>query len=106
MMNTTIPTSSVGTDDTAPALYANGAFRHLPDASSDDLAMMSLIGVSETLRAVQMSVWSAAFALKGARQERAKELIKLLSAAHEHCERLRVVVEGDPRANNPDRTGV
>ena len=45
----------------------------------------------------------AAFSLTGARQERANELIRMISDAQAFCERLQVVVEGDARASNPDR---
>jgi len=99
------PTTPNGADiDDVNALYPNGSFKHLPDASRDELASLSLRGVSDALRAAQWPAWVAAFSLKGARQERAKELIKLMDAAREHCERLLVVVDGDARANNPDRS--
>jgi hypothetical protein len=81
----------------------NGIFVHLPDASPDDLAMMSLIGVRDALRAAQWPAWVAAFSLTGACQARGKELISLISEAHAFCERLKVVVEGDARTSNPDR---
>jgi hypothetical protein len=64
---------------------------------------MSLIGVRDALRAAQWPAWVAAFSLTGARQARGKELISLISEAQVFCERLKVVVEGDARASNPDR---
>ena len=67
------PTTPNGADiDDVNALYPNGSFKHLPDASRDELASLSLRGVSDALRAAQWPAWVAAFSLKGARQERAK----------------------------------
>ncbi len=63
---------------------------------------MSLVGVRDSLRAAQWPAWVAAFSLKGARQECARELVRMIADAQRVAERL-LVVEGDALANNPDR---
>jgi hypothetical protein len=75
----------------------------LPDAAPIDIGWLSLAAAIDSLHAAQYNTLIAMFSLTGARRARAKELVGLIADAQAHCERLRVVVEGDARANNPDR---